>query len=109
MSYTVIITEEVAANIAVTTQNYPITIEYNATNLSDGGSYGNANVAAYLASGSDTANITTTANISGAYILGNGSQLTGITAVSTDRKSTRLNSSHRCISYAVFCLKKKKK
>src|SRR5437763_15870933 len=29
--------------------------------------------------------------------------------ISTDRKSTRLNSSHRCISYAVFCLKKKKK
>src|ERR1017187_2082119 len=26
-----------------------------------------------------------------------------------DRKSTRLNSSHRCISYAVFCLKKKDK
>src|SRR5437762_4459975 len=25
-----------------------------------------------------------------------------------DRKSTRLNSSHRCNSYAVFCLKKKK-
>src|SRR5437764_2363782 len=25
-----------------------------------------------------------------------------------DRKSTRLNSSHRCSSYAVFCLKKKK-
>src|SRR5437762_7698756 len=24
-----------------------------------------------------------------------------------DRMSTRLNSSHRCISYAVFCLKKK--
>src|SRR5437762_5607484 len=24
---------------------------------------------------------------------------------SRDRKSTRLNSSHRCISYAVFCLK----
>src|SRR5437763_12596449 len=24
-----------------------------------------------------------------------------------DRKSTRLNSSHRCTSYAVFCLKKK--
>src|SRR5437879_4068418 len=29
--------------------------------------------------------------------------------VARDRKSTRLNSSHRCISYAVFCLKKKKK
>src|SRR3712207_8809008 len=29
--------------------------------------------------------------------------------VRTDRKSTRLNSSHANISYAVFCLKKKKK
>src|SRR6202030_2445150 len=28
---------------------------------------------------------------------------------SPDRKSTRLNSSHLVISYAVFCLKKKKK
>src|SRR5437762_6333994 len=28
-------------------------------------------------------------------------------SVERDRKSTRLNSSHRCISYAVFCLKKK--
>src|SRR3712207_6852758 len=28
---------------------------------------------------------------------------------SVDRKSTRLNSSHANISYAVFCLKKKKK
>src|SRR5690349_22855209 len=31
------------------------------------------------------------------------------TQPSTDRKSTRLNSSHVEISYAVFCLKKKKK
>src|SRR2546430_13268003 len=29
--------------------------------------------------------------------------------LSVDRKSTRLNSSHSQISYAVFCLKKKKK
>src|SRR5438552_10038260 len=29
------------------------------------------------------------------------------TAPNTDRKSTRLNSSHQIISYAVFCLKKK--
>src|SRR5690242_20846496 len=29
--------------------------------------------------------------------------------VDEDRKSTRLNSSHMSISYAVFCLKKKKK
>src|SRR5437763_3770462 len=33
----------------------------------------------------------------------------GIDHLQADRKSTRLNSSHRCISYAVFCLKKKKK
>src|SRR2546426_5705436 len=30
-------------------------------------------------------------------------------SVQQDRKSTRLNSSHLVISYAVFCLKKKKK
>src|SRR5436189_2489098 len=29
--------------------------------------------------------------------------------VRADRKSTRLNSSHRCTSYAVFCLTKKRK
>src|SRR2546429_1997622 len=36
---------------------------------------------------------------------------TAVKPVSTmqDRKSTRLNSSHGYISYAVFCLKKKKK
>src|SRR6266513_4457609 len=33
----------------------------------------------------------------------------GPRASSLDRKSTRLNSSHVSISYAVFCLKKKKK
>src|SRR2546422_6715129 len=32
-----------------------------------------------------------------------------LTAAEIDRKSTRLNSSHGYISYAVFCLKKKKK
>src|SRR5205809_2644934 len=31
-----------------------------------------------------------------------------VTAAPADRKSTRLNSSHGYISYAVFCLKKKK-
>src|SRR5437899_8462187 len=31
-----------------------------------------------------------------------------VLSASTDRKSTRLNSSHLGISYAVFCLKKKK-
>src|SRR6266850_3401444 len=33
----------------------------------------------------------------------------GSAAQPADRKSTRLNSSHLVISYAVFCLKKKKK
>src|SRR5437762_8266828 len=32
-----------------------------------------------------------------------------LTQSGVDRKSTCLNSSHRCISYAVFCLKKKNK
>src|SRR2546422_6856825 len=36
-----------------------------------------------------------------------GEPRTGL--IHTDRKSTRLNSSHGYISYAVFCLKKKKK
>src|SRR3712207_8784092 len=34
-------------------------------------------------------------------------ELTTITGQKADRKSTRLNSSHANISYAVFCLKKK--
>src|SRR5688572_31618662 len=33
--------------------------------------------------------------------------MTGRYAIRSDRKSTRLNSSHSQISYAVFCLKKK--
>src|SRR5438552_8835212 len=32
-----------------------------------------------------------------------------LVATTGDRKSTRLNSSHQIISYAVFCLKKKKR
>src|SRR5256885_5942200 len=38
-----------------------------------------------------------------------GGGLEGVVSAITDRKSTRLNSSHLVISYAVFCLKKKKK
>src|SRR5258708_17778866 len=34
--------------------------------------------------------------------------LNGVKLTRSDRKSTRLNSSHQIISYAVFCLKKKK-
>src|SRR5437762_8388144 len=36
-------------------------------------------------------------------------EFSALDTINKDRKSTRLNSSHRCISYAVFCLKKKKK
>src|SRR5437870_13745585 len=39
----------------------------------------------------------------------NSSGCGGVFAENKDRKSTRLNSSHVAISYAVFCLKKKKK
>src|SRR2546426_2890138 len=38
-----------------------------------------------------------------------GKNLKGMSFSLPDRKSTRLNSSHLVISYAVFCLKKKKK
>src|SRR5687768_18197652 len=39
------------------------------------------------------------------WVLGNWD----VSGIFQDRKSTRLNSSHGYISYAVFCLKKKKK
>src|SRR5204862_7130883 len=42
-----------------------------------------------------------------ALVVGGG-PAPGINGQTTDRKSTRLNSSHVEISYAVFCLKKKK-
>src|SRR5438132_2334040 len=46
---------------------------------------------------------------SGAALLWEGSVLFGAPhPAPSDRKSTRLNSSHTVISYAVFCLKKKK-
>src|SRR5438552_11611489 len=38
-----------------------------------------------------------------------GRQALDLSWFDRDRKSTRLNSSHQIISYAVFCLKKKKK
>src|SRR5690625_6184781 len=43
--------------------------------------------------------------LSGNFVLVAGG---GFEPPSSDRKSTRLNSSHVAISYAVFCLKKKK-
>src|SRR5690349_23342060 len=49
------------------------------------------------------------ANPAAWYYLGRAAVLTSDAAGAEDRKSTRLNSSHVEISYAVFCLKKKKK
>src|SRR5687768_18166595 len=48
-------------------------------------------------------------NAQAIYGLNPHSAHVGVTRVVGDRKSTRLNSSHGYISYAVFCLKKKKK
>src|SRR5258707_7740577 len=52
---------------------------------------------------------TTTATSSATSRAGCSARPVSRGARSTDRKSTRLNSSHANISYAVFCLKKKKK
>src|SRR3712207_6968549 len=40
--------------------------------------------------------------------MASGSRVFAVEPLASDRKSTRLNSSHANISYAVFCLKKKK-
>ena len=50
------------------------------TNLQVSTSYANSNVAAFLASGTDTSNIITTANVSGAYLIGNGIAIRSINA-----------------------------
>src|SRR5688572_32636389 len=47
--------------------------------------------------------------IDGSRVIGIDSSVKMIKIAQRDRKSTRLNSSHSQISYAVFCLKKKKK
>src|SRR5687768_17652266 len=43
------------------------------------------------------------------HVVAGSRRVTAGEVASPDRKSTRLNSSHGYISYAVFCLKKKKK
>src|SRR2546427_8277539 len=49
-------------------------------------------------------------SLGGASVCGCPSRTGSVSSIlSRDRKSTRLNSSHSQISYAVFCLKKKKK
>src|SRR5436309_7434399 len=48
-------------------------------------------------------------NVTGQIALTSPGSSSASRVASLDRKSTRLNSSHVKISYAVFCLKKKKK
>src|SRR3712207_8511951 len=59
------------------------------------------------AAGEDTTAGTTASEELSGKIQADGSSTVGPLTTS-DRKSTRLNSSHANISYAVFCLKKKK-
>src|SRR5947208_7396709 len=54
--------------------------------------------------GGSPARVATEAHDSDPFAAARGSE-----SWASDRKSTRLNSSHQIISYAVFCLKKKKK
>src|SRR5207248_7161764 len=66
------------------------------------------------AEGSADCVMTNGSRVTGSWIRGEqqgnvGSWLSTMKETWKDRKSTRLNSSHRTISYAVFCLKKKKK
>src|SRR5258707_5197366 len=54
----------------------------------------------------DSGPVVKSAGLLTAYVI--GVEVARISASPRDRKSTRLNSSHANISYAVFCLKKKK-
>src|SRR5690606_35629365 len=47
--------------------------------------------------------VSTTLTVAGASLLGLATAITGLAIKMEDRKSTRLNSSHVKISYAVFC------
>src|SRR2546422_8413794 len=57
----------------------------------------------------DLTRLLTDSGVSGLDRLSSVERITVALRTYVDRKSTRLNSSHGYISYAVFCLKKKKK
>ena len=62
-----------------------------------------------IGSGDITAQLIPAERLAKATIITRDAAVISGTAWVEDRKSTRLNSSHGYISYAVFCLKKKKK
>src|SRR5690242_20761255 len=83
------------------------TLFRSGTSISSGGIIQDSAASSGLGTGAVTIS-------SGGELLLNGASLSSTntisvagTGVSRDRKSTRLNSSHMSISYAVFCLKKK--
>src|SRR5688500_19807596 len=63
-----------------------------------------SNITWTLATSGQVENLTLTGS---AIIDATGNGLNNVLTGNSDRKSTRLNSSHLVISYAVFCLKKK--
>jgi hypothetical protein len=70
----------------------------NGTPVSFGGTYGNANVATFLASGFGSNTISTTGNIAAGYFTGNGSQLTGITTSLAGNLAGNINTLNYTIS-----------
>src|SRR5262245_62906307 len=79
--------------------------------MSASGGYGKGQIAAGIIGTVDPRIGDAAADVLDAQIAAGGGRFRGIRrgAFWQDRKSTRLNSSHLGISYAVFCLKKKKK
>src|SRR5687768_18239940 len=80
-------------NDTATTEIYTFSL-HDALPIFTGGELTGRITGKVLPGGADYQNLTPPATIDARYL---------------DRKSTRLNSSHGYISYAVFCLKKKKK
>src|SRR5690242_5626119 len=76
----------------------PATLIYDRRKLENRISSGSKNLDNLLGGGFETKSVTELYGEFGTDLVSN-----------PDRKSTRLNSSHMSISYAVFCLKKKKK
>src|SRR5438552_13712993 len=61
-----------------------------------------------MAGGAGSVRRVPTADIEALVVRSVREHLKPVAPIDEDRKSTRLNSSHQIISYAVFCLKKKK-
>src|SRR5947209_15429190 len=78
-------------------------------------SQGDLNIRSHISTGDEFQQLSETLNTMLANLKTSSDQLRAVNKsldmklIGADRKSTRLNSSHANISYAVFCLKKKKK